>query len=163
LSLARLRRFAARCVAEAGESVHAAPDKIYVSRALSANRAPSYRVLTNESEIEDIARARGFQIVYPEALSLSGQCALFHRARAIMGPSGSGMLNAAFAPEGAKLADIEIFTYTVRQHAKLYSSSGKSYGFVFGESFAEDVSQRLHAPWKVDPALVSQAIALITI
>jgi hypothetical protein len=162
LSLGRIRRFAERCVSHAGRSAHSAPEKLYISRALSTNRAPFYRVLTNEREIEDTVRTRGFQVVYPEVFTLVEQCVLFHRARAIMGPSGSGMLNAVFAPEGAKLADLEVFTYTVRQHAKLYSSSGKSYGFVFGETSAGHPHQRMFAAWKVEPSLVADAVDLIT-
>jgi capsular polysaccharide biosynthesis protein len=109
-----------------------------------------------------MVRAKGFHVVYPEAHNLAEQCALFHGARAIIGPSGSGMLNAAFAPEGTKLADLEGYHHTVRQHAKLYSSSGKIYGFAFGETFRTHPSTRAFDNWTLAPHLLSGALDAIT-
>jgi hypothetical protein len=159
ISLQRLRRFAARCATRA--PVDRERGKIYVSRALSVARAPSYRVLVNESEIEDTARSCGYRVVYPEVGRLAEQCVTFLDATSIMGPSGSGMLNAVFAPHGVSAVDLEVFHYTVRQHAKVYSSTGKAYGFIFGNSLTNDPLRRAFGPWRLDPALVYQAVDLI--
>jgi capsular polysaccharide biosynthesis protein len=65
------------------------------------------------------------------------QIALFSTAACIVGASGSGMLNCVFAPERASVLDMESFTHTVSQHARIYGSTGKRYGFCFG-NFADE-------------------------
>jgi capsular polysaccharide biosynthesis protein len=120
------QRFAARSTRD-----HA--DRIYVSRALSRAARARYRLMVNEvDEIERAAADRGFAVVYPETLSWQEQIALFRRARTIAGPSGSGMLNAAFAPAGTRLIDLESVHSTLRQHARTYASTEKQYAFGFG-------------------------------
>ncbi len=95
-------------------------------------RTPRYGQLRNDLEIEQLARQRGCTVIYPATLPLADQIALFGRARREVGPSGSGMLNTMFAPEGAHVADMESFHVTVRQRARIYASTGKVYGFAFG-------------------------------
>ncbi len=120
------QRFAARSTRD-----HA--DRIYVSRALSRAARARYRLMVNEvDEIERAAVDRGCAVVYPETLSWQEQIALFRRARTIAGPSGSGMLNAAFAPAGTRLIDLESVHSTLRQHARTYASTEKQYAFGFG-------------------------------
>jgi hypothetical protein len=130
---------------------------LYLSRSLGTTFRPDYRVLTNEAAVEDAFRRRGFTIVYPETLSFSEQVALFRNARAIAGPSGSGMLNAVFADQGTKILDMESFHYTVRQHAKIYSSTEKSYAFLFGALESRDRPPHV-APWSVPVDLLDGAI-----
>jgi hypothetical protein len=114
-------------------------ENIYVSRALSRTARPGYRVMANEvDEIERAAADRGFTVVYPETLQWAEQLAMFHHARRIAGPSGSGMLNAVFAAPGTGLLDIESFHTTVRQHARAYATTGKRYAFAFGAIDPED-------------------------
>jgi capsular polysaccharide biosynthesis protein len=159
LSVERFRRLSKRC-RDTSRADDPRSDKIYVSRALSTLRSPNYRRLLNEEDIERIVSRRGFAVVYPETLSFGGQVALFGAARTIVGPSGSGMLNAAFAPSGAGVIDLESFTFTVRQHAKIYASTGKVYGFLFG--VPEDDTRTLHLRnWSVDLELFNSALDII--
>lgn len=109
------------------------PEKLYVSRALSGVGRRDYRLMDNELEVEAVMRARGFEIVYPEALTFQEQINVFHSARYIVGPSGSAMFNSAFAPRGARIVDIETYHNTVRQHAKFYSSQHHVYAFAFAD------------------------------
>lgn len=105
--------------------------KLYVSRSLSALYRPRYRVMRNEDEVEQHMIGKGFEVVYPEILSLQQQIATFAQASHIIGPSGSGMINTIFAPAGCRIVDIETFTNTVRQHAKVYASAQHTYSFLF--------------------------------
>ena len=135
--------------------------KIYLSRRLSGIERPSYRPLTNEKAVEDVFERRGFRILYPETLSLSEQIGLCRQASAIAGPSGSGMLNAIFAEAGTRVLDLESFHYTVRQHAKIYSSTGKRYAFLFGDVDGSG-GRPLHlAPWSVNMDVLDEAISWI--
>ncbi len=124
---------------------------IYVSRTLAHLRTPHYRKLDNEMDLEARARARGYAVVYPETLTFVEQIGRFHRSHRIAGASGSGMLNAVFTPAGGRVLDIESFHVTVRQHAKIYSSTGKSYSFCFGEFDGNDQRVATVRTWHLDP------------
>jgi hypothetical protein len=68
------------------------------------------------------------------------------------------MLNSVFSRPGAKVLDVESFTYTVRQHSKLYSSAGLEHSFLFGEIDPTDSQPLPFRRWKVDAALVKEGI-----
>jgi len=87
--------------------------------------------MQNEGEIEELLQRNGFEIVYPETLSLADQVRTFAEAQCVIGPSGSGMFNTAFAPDACRVVDIETFHVTVAQHALFYSSCGHPYAFLF--------------------------------
>ena len=136
------------------------PEKrLYVSRALSGLARPRYRSMSNEVEVENRLRAAGFEIVYPETLTLVEQIRVFSSATHILGPSGSGMFNTMFSPRGARIVDVETFHVTVRQHAKLYSSMGHEYAFVFAPLDVSDESVPAHRGWYLPDELLDQALA----
>ncbi len=58
------------------------------------------RMLTNRTRIENMARAAGFAVIYPETRTLPEQVALFAGAREIVGEYGSAFHTALFAPAG---------------------------------------------------------------
>lgn len=132
--------------------------RIYVSRYLSSGYRPGYRPLRNELEVQRVLARLGLEVAYPETMSFEQQAEMFSQARLLVGPSGSGMLNAMFASGGCAVLDMESYTTTVRQHAKIYGSCGHRYGFCFGR-YADDrdVTGLLRA-WNVDPALVVAGI-----
>ncbi len=76
--------------------------QLYVSRLLSRTFLPHYRLLLNEIEVVDRFEKNGFEIVFPDSLDFDNQIRLFAEAKAIAGPSGSGMLNALFSGASAK-------------------------------------------------------------
>lgn len=131
---------------------------IFVSRRLNAHN-PTYRPLANAAAIEHAAERMGFRVVFPESLRFSQQIALFGGADAIVGPSGSGMLNALFSRPGSKVLDIESFHSTVRQHARIYSSAGHRYAFAFGEFDPADRREpKFIRRWQASPAMVVEGI-----
>ena len=144
LTLAALEEFVSIAEARSEKGT-----KIYVSRTLSRVGLPHYRLLRNEDAVEELVTQAGYQVVYPETLSLVEQIRLFAAATRIVGPSGSGMLNAVFSRAGSKVLDIESFSVTVRQHAKVYSSTGKAYAFCFGYFDGSHPTPNV-APWSVD-------------
>lgn len=78
------------------------PGRLFISR--SALPQPSaFRTLTNAEEIETIAVGLGLTVVRPERLSWADQVRLFSGAELIVGEFGSGLHNALFAPEGARV------------------------------------------------------------
>jgi capsular polysaccharide biosynthesis protein len=137
-------------------------DKIYVSRTFSSNNRPGYHPLLNEAEVETALVQRGFEIVHPETLSFRQQLGRFLHANTIVGPSGSGMLNACFAPAGSVVLDLESYSHCVRQHARVYDSSGKRYGFCFGQLSSEDNAPPLQRSWRVALADVQAALDVLS-
>lgn len=125
------------------------PKRIFVSRTLTGISRPDYRPLLNEPEIEAFAETLGFKTIYPETLSFSNQIRIFRSAEEIAGPSGSGMLNAMFCLRNSKVLDMESFTFTVRQHSKIYSSANLRYAFLFGQLDASDSQPPLFSRWSV--------------
>jgi capsular polysaccharide biosynthesis protein len=73
--------------------------RLYVSRV-----NPSlFRSLSNQEEIEDLARSEGLQLLKPETVSIAEQISLFARAELIVGEFGSAMHNALFSPSDASI------------------------------------------------------------
>jgi capsular polysaccharide biosynthesis protein len=125
------------------------PRRIYVSRRLSTSHRPWYRAMRNEAEVEDLLRRNGFEIVYPETLSLADQVGTFAHAQCVIGPSGSGMFNTTFAPQACRVLDIETFAYTVSQHAAFYSSCDHPYAFLFATPDPEPEKPLIHRSYVV--------------
>lgn len=72
--------------------------KLFISRKNS-----DYRQLINSEEIEEALVTRGFEIIFPEHLSLFTQVQLFSEAELIVGQSGAGMANFIFAPKDCEI------------------------------------------------------------
>ncbi len=144
---ARLRR---RC--------RSGPNRLFVSRRLAGIARPHYRPLLNEAALIDCAERHGFTAIEPETLTLADQMRLFGGADTVAGPSGSGMLNALFAPAGARVLDLEFYANTVRQHANVYDCSGKHYAFCFGEIIGAE-GKRRERPWQLDPQLFEAGLS----
>lgn len=66
-------------------------DRIYVSRRLAAGRK-----FINEDQAEKVFRSQGFDVVFPEMLTLRSQISLFASAKYIAGVSGSNLFGALF-------------------------------------------------------------------
>ncbi len=137
--------------------VHKA-SRLYVSRALSSLARPQYRPMLNETEVEDVLKARQFQIVHPETMTLVDQIRSFAAATHVVGPSGSGMFNIMFNVRPSRVLDLETISFGVRQHAKLYSSCGKQYSFAFVDVDREDRRPPHTRPWRLPRECFEEAL-----
>ncbi|GAB1234032.1 hypothetical protein UT5_04260 [Ferrigenium sp. UT5] len=72
--------------------------KLFVAR-----DSAKYRRLRNEKQLQEAMVAHGFEIVRPENLSFAQQVELFSSASVIIGPTGAGLSNMVFSPEGCKV------------------------------------------------------------
>lgn len=151
---ARMQELAKSC---AGYAPFAAK-RLYLSRALQSITRPHYRNLQNEREIEDWLQPRGFSVTCPETWGLKRQIGLLSTSEAVVGPSGSGTLLSAFAPEGARVLDLESYNTTVAQHARVYATTGKQYGFAFG-SADDDGSVLERRAWRLDMGILGDGMA----
>ncbi|MFC7665387.1 glycosyltransferase family 61 protein [Methylorubrum suomiense] len=76
--------------------------RLLISRSDNAD-THNRRTLTERAELEAGARARGFEIVRPEGLSVPEQVALFRSADVLVGEYGSGLHGSLFALPGATI------------------------------------------------------------
>lgn len=98
---------------------------LYVSR-----RRASARRLRGEEELETRLRARGFEIVFCEELSLPEQMKRFATAGTIVAPHGAGLANLVWAARGARLVEIFPADDFNDCYARLAVARGLRYAFV---------------------------------
>jgi hypothetical protein len=129
-----------------------AENLIYISR-LNQNT----RRFVNEMELIEELEKRGFMIVQPERHDLLDQFRIFASAKMIVGPSGAGMFNCIFSPEGTTIIDIEAFPYWLNSHASLFASLGHRYGILIGEADLSDPAP-VHKRWTLNVGKAMQRI-----
>jgi hypothetical protein len=78
------------------------PAMIYVSR----SKIETPRVFAEEAVLETALARLGFVTVRPESMTLDEQIVTFSCARVVVGPHGSGLANAGFAPPGCLIVEI---------------------------------------------------------
>jgi capsular polysaccharide biosynthesis protein len=99
------RRIAAGLAVDPGFSAR----KIFVSR--NSRLARNCR---NAFEVEELFKAHGFTIVFPETMSLQRQAGLFRQAEVVAGFGGSAMFNVLFANNLRNLIVLTHEAYTAR-------------------------------------------------
>jgi hypothetical protein len=72
--------------------------KLYLSR-----KNTQWRKLLNEDAVSAALAARGFEVLYPEEMSLEAQVRMYQGASLVVAPNGSSLLNAIFAAPDVKL------------------------------------------------------------
>ncbi len=110
-------------------------DKIYVSRL-----GVDGRRMTNEAELIDVLTKMGFRIVAGENLSFEEQVYTFRAARLIVGPYGSGLVNAAFAAPHAALCELRSLNnpHNSPNWDNYYLGLATMMGFSYGVSVTEN-------------------------
>ena len=106
--------------------------RLYVSR-LAIGRRGAYRALANEGALQDAMRDRGFEILYPESLSLPEQARHFREASVVVGPGGAGLFNAVFCRPGTRVITLEGKPARAAGPLNLFASAGLPAGLVAGE------------------------------
>lgn len=79
-----------------------APQKIYISRSNA-----SIRRVSNETELTNILKDRGFTIVHLENMPIAEQARYFNQASIIIGPHGSGFANLIFSIPHTTIIEID--------------------------------------------------------
>lgn len=75
--------------------------KIYITRMGTS------REFTNGHELRLVAEKYGYEVIYPEQLSIDEQIRVFSEAKAVIAGHGAGLANVAFMPPGSRV--IELF------------------------------------------------------
>lgn len=118
--------------------------KIYLSRKKSMSRRRC-----NEDEVIRVFEKYGFEICYPENLSVAEQIALFSRADFVAGVTGAAFTNLIFAKPGCKALCLQSFVLDL----SIFSTVAKLVGVDFQYYSAHDrdyVTDDLHEKFTVD-------------
>ena len=155
---------------------YSGPEKVYISRRtwtqeksdnIGTNMTEARRCV-NEDEVWELFKARGYEEVFCENLSMEEKIGLFRGAKKVAGPIGGGMVNTIFSPPETQVISINSptffdintrFEYSM-SHTKLYHFNdtefdGDATGWVEGQG-ALSISGGLNSPWKVNLNTLSQ-------
>ena len=103
--------------------------RIYVTRGNQRHN----RIVTNEPEVVEMLRGRGFEVVDPGAHSVAEQIRMFAEAECIVSPHGAGLTNVLFASSGAAVIEILAPDYVDAGFWKLASAiPGLAYRYLLG-------------------------------
>ncbi|MBE9041474.1 tetratricopeptide repeat protein, partial [Oscillatoriales cyanobacterium LEGE 11467] len=106
------------------------PDRIYINRADA-----KYRHLFNEGEIVRQLEAWGFVSVALETMSFFEQILLFHRAKVIVAPHGSGLTNILFCQPNAQIVELTSPNYIRHYYRAISQHLNLQHDYVVGELF----------------------------
>lgn len=96
------------------------PDRIFCSRRIKK------RACNNTDEVEEIFRAAGFEVLFPEDYPLGDQIAMFRSASVLAGFAGSGLFNVCFAPDPVQMIMLSSDAYSARNEYLIASVLGHS-------------------------------------
>lgn len=126
------------------------PERIFVSRREGAK----HRECRNTREVEDVFRARGYTVVYPERLSLSDQAAIFGAARVVAGFGGSALFNVMHAQRLETMIILNHEAYTARNEHLFTSVIGADVHYFWsrpdiahGDVWSQEA---FYSPWEFD-------------
>jgi capsular polysaccharide biosynthesis protein len=110
--------------------VNAAPRLLYLRRNSSTRR------FINQDEVEQVFRARGFEIVVPENLSVQQQIEMFSRAKVIAGPTGAAIANMVFASPGCRMLVLAAFNrhWPFHYWLNMAHAAGHRLQYLFGRA-----------------------------
>lgn len=129
-------------------------ERLYLSR-----KSSSWRVLTNEQEVEMVFHRYGFRSLALEGTSFADMLDIFSRAEYIAGPSGSAMNNLVFAPSDCKalvLSPPQIGNYA--SWASTIKRLGHPIAFLCGSNRTSEQRAEKHASYSIDLNLLSQTL-----
>ena len=112
---------------------------VYVSR----SRMATDRRFGNAPEIEAFFRSRGWDVIFPETLSLEVQAEIFADAEMIVGDDGSGLHNCIYAPPGTPVLVLK-FNRTNLFHATLAQALDQPLAFLDSERIDDDSGGTYH-------------------
>ncbi|GGC84305.1 glycosyltransferase family 61 protein [Chelatococcus reniformis] len=130
-------------------TAHGAPSRIYVSRAHWRQQ----RSLVDEPVIEAAARRLGYDVVYPEEMSIPAQVGLFRGAEAIAGPGGSGLYNCVYSRKTGSRTILAPAKFVSPNDALVNAQTRSHVTHLTGKTVADRVSPML-GDWSIDPQLV---------
>lgn len=129
-------------------------DKLYLAR-----RPGRKKRLVNHADIEAVAAARGYEIVYPEDHDFATQLRMVHHARKILAPDGSAGLLSYFARPGASVCFMNhTHTLPLVELNGVFGSLGIDFSVVTGPIQGEPQAEPFWSDYSIDPRVLSECL-----
>lgn len=128
------------------------PDAVPRRRLYITRENAVFRRLTNEAEVLERLRPRGFEVVHAERHTVMEQRRLFREAAVVIGPHGSAMTNLIFCQPGTKLLEFVAPRYADPVFWVLANHVGVEHWMLIGEGEVP--------PDEVDPLARQEDITL---
>jgi capsular polysaccharide biosynthesis protein len=128
------------------------PSRIYVSR----SNWQKQRILRNEAQVEAIFREHGFEIVYPEMLSIAQQVALFRTADIVAGPSGSGLYNCVYCSKSGQRIILASSKFVTPNDTLVNLGTNSRITYITGTPAA--AGSGMFADWDLDTAMLERCL-----
>ncbi|WP_420468482.1 glycosyltransferase family 61 protein [Panacagrimonas sp.] len=120
------------------------PRKSDMRRVYLSRRAQKIRPMLNEADLEGGLRSKGFDIIQPEALTLTDRIRVIRDAEVIVCPGGSGLFNLVFALNAKLVLDIEASKTWIFAHSNLMNSLELPHVLLIGDQVK---TRNQHAEW----------------
>lgn len=129
---------------------------IYISRQDTSR----YRILLNESEVVELVKSYGFDVLELNNMQEIEIIERFYSAKCIIGPMGAGLYNSIFSNPGTMVIALTTANYLRTFLMHCVATTGLNFGYVFGPDFLsyEEEQHGGHNDFVVDINLVEQAI-----
>jgi hypothetical protein len=102
--------------------------KLFISRNDSSSRK-----VTNETEVMNLLKPYGYDLIKPASLSFVDQAKLFDSAQTIIAPHGAGLTNIAFCKPGTRVLEIFPPRWTPCCYLQLSQAAQLDYNFMIAE------------------------------
>lgn len=132
--------------------------RLFISR-----KAFTQRALVNEAEIAERLRPLGFEVIYPETMSLLEQVEAFHSADLVVGSSSSALCNALFCRPASRVLGLihEELSFNFRGYTSFIEAGGARILFLRGRTLPRPGVHAFHVSYTVDPGQVAAAVAAL--
>ena len=132
--------------------------KVYLSR---KHLNSHYRELENSARIERIFKAKGFELIYPEELSITQQIALFSDTAILAGEAGSSLHNSIFCPPNVVVINLQSGRQNHFIQAGLCHWYHQDILYVFGKTETSDWDTNFKIRGRDCRAAIKRAEAII--
>jgi capsular polysaccharide biosynthesis protein len=108
-------------------------EKIFLSRRSFGSQRP----IENIQKLEEIAQARGYDIIEPEKFDIFAQAEILRRARIVVGEDGSALHNILFSRPGAQLGVVAVAERPNLWHISMCQAMGHRISYILAHSAAD--------------------------
>jgi capsular polysaccharide biosynthesis protein len=133
-------------------------------RKLFLTRATENRACHNAEEVEELFRARGFEVTRPEQHSLPEQLAMVRAADVVAGFAGSGMFPVGLTREPTSVVVVGSDTYPMLNERQLCGFAGHDLHLVRCRADVHTDTHTLesfHSPYTFDPHREGRFLATV--
>ncbi len=125
-----------------GDRIAAAATCDDTPRRIFCSRRMDKRSCRNAPQVEELFTSHGFEVIYPEDLSMADQIVTFRNAEQVAGFAGSALFNLMFCPQPKPVVIVASETYTATNEYLIGAVRGHSFDVFWSradeESFQSD-------------------------